>query len=1519
MEASERQRVFGLLDFLSAYDARRNPPVHDVGDYHLYLLRDANLPRAPGIRFSPANDAWLSVDFVEMPPQPAIPVEFDGLLSAEPGDSWPQVSLPEEATPENEALVERMEAWLAEVWSPWAARRAEAMTTKTLYRDLYEVRDRLSFDREGVEFVWGFGRLRWAPSGGPPIDHPLFTMPVEVTLDERTHRLDVVPAGALEVETAYLSDCYLADRNSFAAVRNRILELDAIVDPWDQPMLEDEVRRLVRCVDHDGALLREEPRSTRSAVATMGWVLYLRRRRPDYQGFLDEMRRLYESETEPPDPLLSLVVDAPSTLVDGGDGDGQGLRNNVEPLLLPLPANEEQQRILTYAQHRAGVTVQGPPGTGKSHTIANIISHCVAYGRRVLVVAEKEQALKVLAEKLPADIRDLTVSVLGADEEGRRRLGSSITQIQTRVTGIDRRAADEAIERITANLDRLDRKVAEVTGRLLAARCSETEQLEGTWEVGSRPTPTRAAEWAAEHAAALGYIDDPLRPGTSCPLAAGEFAELVALIDRIGASRAEACAFVVPDPAELPSATQLQAMFSEFESIRAKLAPAHAEIASWGAVDGAESERLSELSARLKAELDWWCKAEGGWLARAREELGDPLMAGRLEEYLKGVRADRERIFELERELAATTVTLPQNPTPDLKDKLWAAHQRIFDRGKLGPFANDAKRALSLFSIDGRSPSTANDVRLCAIALERQQIRRQLRTRWNNGASIVDGPRADDDATPELSLGRQIDDLERALSFKTVWAELAASLASLGIAAPEVAGMAELRRLYELLELAQGRKEERGLAARLDGLRQTLDAGARAEDASPLWSLLRDALTSRDTEAWRRYREEATALAEIAAPARRLRELHARLSAVAPVWAARLLRDVPTAGEVNDLSRAWEWRQLETWLAAIASTGDPTVLQGELEQLAHRRRQIVEELVAERAWRRLADNLGDRQRAALNSYLQAINRYGKTGGKFAARWLAIIRQALNESKDAVPVWIMTTSRALSSFRPSATPPFDVLIIDEASQLGLETIPLLGLAKKAIVVGDDKQTSPENVGLVRQDVFNLLDDHVAEIPKYRSLFDPDNSLYDVAFQKFPDIVMLTEHFRCLPDIIQFSNVHSYENRIVPLRDQPPHPGWNALGAVKVVDGYREGDRNRPEAEAIVDLIERLHRDPDYEGMTFGVISLLGSTQSKLIWELLYDRLGPKVIEEREIRCGEPATFQGDERDVMILSSVVATDPSNPLGRIASATGRPAERRFNVAASRARQQMWIVYSVDPERLADGDLRRALIRHCLNPGTLGLDLTHLEDRCESEFERRVLRRVLARGYSRLRVNQPVGRYRIDLVIEGPGRRLAVECDGDEWHGEDAWHHDRARQEVLERAGWTFERIRGSAFYRDPDRALEPLWARLDELGIPPGDAWVSRRDQSTVLEVTTGYAAGTSATPEDRNSPEPRTRRPFTARPRSANGIPDASEIRAWARSQGLTVGARGRLHPDVLGAWDAAHPSRPSGPPGPFAGS
>ncbi|MET3808545.1 very-short-patch-repair endonuclease [Nakamurella sp. UYEF19] len=1472
-----RAQVLNMIDFLSAYDARRNPPVRDIADYRLFRLGDLDLPEHGAVRVRGDENTWLAVDFLDLP---AVPVPPDAIARAFVGGSTidplvrpeliPAPELPEspeaeistalidnaqptdtaeesgsessdspldEEQAEYQAMAAMARTWIDDIWQPWAAIWTATAAVKKVHRDLFEQRDLLVTDRDSVELVWGFGRLLWR-SAGQLVSHPLLTVPVEIDVVPGSEQVRVRPSGAVEVESRFLQGLEIHDRPGFNAIRQAVASDGAEV--WLGDDLDDLVRRLVRAVDDEGVVVERTTSATEHAVADLGWSMYLRRRVPDSQGFLDVMRELYRNASQEVPAALRAVMTSEDSethaTFDAESGEsGSNPSRPLEPLLLPLPSNEEQERILTTARRHPGVVVQGPPGTGKSHTIANLISHHVAYGRRVLVVAEKEQALKVLADKVPAEIRDLTVSVLGADDEGRRRLESSIMQIQSRVAGVDRAHSDSMIIMLTAELDQIDRGLALTSNQMLRARRAETELLPGEWRAGSNPSPLAAADWTVENAAAYGYIPDALTPGISAPLAS-ELMEFRDLLTAIGAERAHQAGLMLPNPSSLPAASILQNEFKLLADASASVDAVRPMFRDWDSAVRRGPDHINSVVALLHIELEWLQSVEGSWWCQVSTQLRDTLQAREWEGF--GAHLERLRTSAMALRTRLRPYDVDAAGAADLVADLTEARDKLRTQGKLGMFAKDAKHAVGLVRVDGQIPTSADGVDLCLAALELGSIRRQIVTLWNNQTGPLQAPALP--GIPEEAIAPELAHLAMAAAGDQRWREIVRQLQDMGYdraGSPTAEGV---KAIIRILEQASAHYEKEATAARIAGLRNELRVGAALTNASPLWSLLASDLDTADARSWAAHREEVATLVELGPRAERLRLLRIKFQSLTPLWALEIEKDVAAARDPANLPLAWEWRQLDTWVQGIAAHPEPRELQLKIESLTNDRQRVVTQLVATRAWRRLADNLGYRERQALTAYLKASSRFGKTGGKYAQRWINEMRVALDDAKTAVPVWIMPTAKALSSFRPSAVPPFDVLIIDEASQIGFEALPLLALATSTIVVGDDKQTSPENVGLDREQIFSMMDDFLAQVPKYRTLFDPDNSLYDLASQKFAAPVMLTEHFRCLPEIIAFSNVQAYNGLIIPLRDQPPSPGWSPLGLIRVLDGYRVGDVNEPEAAQVVDLIERLCQDPSYDGMTFGVISLLGSSQSKQIWDLLYERLGPETMELRRIRCGEPANFQGDERDVMVLTTVVAVDPLKPT-RIGAMTSNSHLRRINVAASRARNQMWVVTSIDPSQLPNGDLRGELIRHCADPGRLDEVADDLMKKCESDFERRVVNALIARGYRGVEVQNIVGRYRIDIVVSGPDGRLAIECDGDRWHGEDVWNQDRARQQVLERAGWTFERIRGSAFYRDPENAMEPVWRHLEELGIPTGDSWMVERRRSIVQEVS-GSSSGT-----------------------------------------------------------------------------
>ena len=395
--------------------------------------------------------------------------------------------------------------------------------------------------------------------------------------------------------------------------------------------------------------------------------------------------------------------------------------------------------------------------------------------------------------------------------------------------------------------------------------------------------------------------------------------------------------------------------------------------------------------------------------------------------------------------------------------------------------------------------------------------------------------------------------------------------------------------------------------------------------------------------------------------------------------------------------------------------------------------------------------------------------------------------------------------------------FDLVIIDEASQSDLSALPALLRAKKVLVVGDDKQVSPDGIGMEEERVQNMMARFLGnQVGLYRPLMSPERSLYDlfkVVFAKSG--TMLREHFRCVAPIIEYSKREFYNHELKPLRLplmterlDPP------LVDLLVMDGEKKGKFNLGEAQVIVEEIRRLIALPQITGRSIGVVSLLGAEQAQKIMQMLTKELGEEAITQFQISCGDARTFQGKERDIMFLSMV-----ASPGDCFANSRDSIAQR-FNVAASRARDRMYLVRSVELTDLSPVDsLRRGLIEHFETPFTQdAAQVSDLRELCESGFEQEMYDELTQRGY-RVIPQVGVGAYRIDMVVEGDNdSRLAIECDGDRFHGPDRWDSDMRRQRILERAGWRFWRCFASAFTLDRQQIIDDLLATLKAMNIEP-----------------------------------------------------------------------------------------------------
>jgi very-short-patch-repair endonuclease len=440
----------------------------------------------------------------------------------------------------------------------------------------------------------------------------------------------------------------------------------------------------------------------------------------------------------------------------------------------------------------------------------------------------------------------------------------------------------------------------------------------------------------------------------------------------------------------------------------------------------------------------------------------------------------------------------------------------------------------------------------------------------------------------------------------------------------------------------------------------------------------------------------------------------------------------------------------------------------------------------------------------------------------AERHRADARNAMNDAWEAIPCWIMSTARVSESL-PQRLGLFDLVIIDEASQSYIEAIPAIIRGKKILVVGDDEQISPTTFAS-EADINRYKEKYLKELPKnFQAQLSPGKSLYDFARVVFPSgQVTLREHFRCVSAIIEFSNLLCYDGKIQCLRVPKPSERLDPpLIDVYVKGGFRQDKTNRAEAEAIVQEIEKIAKTPGMEERSIGVISLVGNEQAKIINDELMARLGEEVIWRHDIVCGDAHTLQGNERDIVFLSMIASPDDAR------AQTNRETKQRFNVAASRARDRMYLYRSVERRDLKDGDLKARLLDYFRAP-LLSEEMEYIEQRdlCQSGFERAVFDELIKRGYYATPQVSSSG-YRVDIVVEGDNdARLAIECDGDQYHGPEQWTDDFKRQRILERAGWMFWRCWGSSFYRDPQRCFEDLFAKLDSLGIKPRENAVEVR---------------------------------------------------------------------------------------------
>ena len=524
-------------------------PYFRSSQYTFLYLEESKLKDLPGVAINLDDEIWLKVERLipSLPPESPAPIKPWITLSSDPtkppstkdhivipvsaeeAEKWitlgrasrddvrqrpgghpdeVDVFLRLNAFPETRV---RIKEYVEGPWSAWSANEKAVRATKVVYEKLFSLQKAIEAGTlsKPLEIMWGAGMLHWKHPQVGLVHHPLIEIPVELLIDPETAAVSIRPVGRQpRLAENLISAMALEGSANLLSKASKFLSQgeSGIISPFAPDTFTPLLKFVTTYLDPEGEFDPDPDDDTGKQtigdhlMVTATWAIYARPRTENF--IIEDLRKqrekleLRHSGGEPLPGVLKKLMrlesdsatppQHPSPFPSAGPHQAE----SEQQFFLPKAHNDEQIEIIRKldALDQAGAVVQGPPGTGKTHTIANIICHFLATGRRVLVASHSEGALNVLREQIPEGIRDLTVSILTSERAGIEQLEKAVRQIE-QVTSLNSPGAlaTEIEKQSTICID---------CRQKLSAIDNQLKQFAEKHLAGLGGQPKRAWEWA---------------------------------------------------------------------------------------------------------------------------------------------------------------------------------------------------------------------------------------------------------------------------------------------------------------------------------------------------------------------------------------------------------------------------------------------------------------------------------------------------------------------------------------------------------------------------------------------------------------------------------------------------------------------------------------------------------------------------------------------------------------------------------------------------------------------------------------------------------------------------------------------------------------------------------------------------------------------------------------------------------------------------------------------------------------
>ncbi|KEH98997.1 DNA helicase [Clostridium botulinum C/D str. BKT12695] len=1174
---------------------------------------------------------------------------------------------------------------------------------KNLYNTFSKLYLKLHKSKGDLELIWGYCFFTWKIKN-KNIAHPLFFYKCHLEFDEENESYILEPVdNKFYMEIGILKNLSFDHIEELLKIKNKIEdELISIqkLDDIEKGMkvfgkeLNIKVPKLRKIegglVDYKEIEIIEDMQFYHEPI-----LIFRNHDAEKLNRELNDLFRFLNEGQDVPYTLKALVDDNYLMKID----KNKDLWNEIgqDPLYL-LPVSKEQRQISKKIADNFGVVVKGPPGTGKTYSIANLICNFLANNKKVLVISNKRNILEKIFDTIPESIRNLCINYKEGSLESLSSIYNSINGFIDKIH-LNLNEEQDNINKLENELKLCRKKQENVYRKLQISKNLDDKEIKylcKDYKIKG------IKKWIEENRKQYSWIDDDIKNIKEPPITDAKFSKLLYIMSNVTKKEIDEFNQISGLLYNIPPYLDLLQKIKRKCELERNRSSYRLAVKDW-CISYNYKYNYENILKLLKRTQNFLISIESTWIESV-------LMCVKKGEIIKGVLQQTilkcnyyiKKIGSLKKETTGYKVEIPlEMEKTYLLSKLEDIYKQYNQKGKINKvfklLHSECDEILLKCKVNSRQISNKNETKIVMMFIEEGLIKEKLISLWNNSMIEYGAEKIKNIDIETLSnLEDYIDKIDIIINWTSkVVNKIRSSMKEIVFLnkidwynkdtySKLQRGVLSIKYISEYENIKSYILNIEKLISKVKGFEE-----------------IGDAINRNDIVSLKQCYKRIDRLKNLTPSIREMEYISQRLEKVCPKLITKLIEEKDRMNmltKYKNLSVAWLWKQLNY---AIEDEYDKFKLENinrEIRIEREKENHIIQSLGAKKAWYNTVSSLKEYQKRSLYSFKEAVDKLGRASGKDSSMYINLAKEEIKKFQQFVPVWIMSPKDMIENLNISDDM-FDIVMFDNANDMNLFSISALFRAKKAIIFGDENQANVEKSIQDNKRTKLFAKKYLKDVPNWQWI-NMKTSIYSTVCRVFPSTVSLKENFRSPSEITNFSSNLCYSGRVLSAKSEGTFGElWSPIKTVNVKGKRERGNPiNLKEAEAIADTIVECCSNPLYKNMSMGVISLLGDDQGEVIKNLLEKKLGQDKIKERKILCGNPYTFQGEERDIIFLSMVISNNV-----KFATLTKDSDIRRLNIACSRAKKQMWLFHSVELQDMSKECIRYKLLDYCINFKTI------------------------------------------------------------------------------------------------------------------------------------------------------------------------------------------------------------------------